>query len=70
MQIRFESDDNSPLNKILKFQKLTIVVKYVFQEDKKILSTSSFRWMFVWIINARVWWMDISKGIDINKTNA
>ena len=70
MQIRFESDDNSPLNKILKFQKLTIVVKSVFQEDKKILSTSSFRWMFVWIINARVWWMDISKGIDINKTNA
>ena len=35
MQITFESDDNSPLIK-------TIVAKSVFQEGKKILSTSFF----------------------------
>ena len=63
MQIRFESDDNSPLIK-------TIVAKSVFQEGKKILSTSFFRWMFVLIINVKIWWIDISKRIDINKANA
>ena len=29
------SDDNLPLNKILKLHNLTIVVKHVFQEDSK-----------------------------------
>ena len=26
--------------------------------------------MFVWSINARIWWIDVSEGIDSNKTNA
>ena len=35
MKIKFTSDDNLPLNKILKFYNLTIAVRFVFQEDKK-----------------------------------
>ena len=35
MKVIFNSDDNLPLNKILKPHNLTIVVRYVFQEDKK-----------------------------------
>ena len=35
MKIKFNSDDNLPLNKILKFHNLTIVVRSVFQEDNK-----------------------------------
>ena len=35
MKIKFSSDDNSPLNEILRFYNLTIVVRSVFQEDKK-----------------------------------
>ena len=35
MKIKFNSDDNLPLNKILKLHNLTIVVRSVFQEDKK-----------------------------------
>ena len=35
MKIKFNSDDNLPLNKILKLHNLTIAVRSVFQEDKK-----------------------------------
>ena len=34
-KIKFNSDDDVPLNKILKLHNLTIVVKFVFQEDSK-----------------------------------
>ena len=35
MKIKVDSYDNLPLNKILKLHDLTIVVRYVFQEDNK-----------------------------------
>ena len=35
MKIKFNSDDNLPLNKILKLHNLTIVVRSVFQKDGK-----------------------------------
>ena len=35
MRIRFISDDNLPLNKILKVCMLTIIVRSVFEEDGK-----------------------------------
>ena len=35
MKIKFSSDDNLPLNKILKLHMLKIVVRSVFQEDNK-----------------------------------
>ena len=35
MKIKFNLDNNLPLNKILKLHKLTIVVRYVFQNNKK-----------------------------------
>ena len=35
MKIRFESDNNLPLNKILKLPMLTVIVSSVFQEDGK-----------------------------------
>ena len=35
MNIKFNSDDNLPLNKLLKFHNLTIIVRSVFQEDNK-----------------------------------
>ena len=33
MKIKFSSDDNLPLNKILKLHNLTIVARSVFQEE-------------------------------------
>ena len=35
MRIKFTSDDDSPLNKIPKLQNLTIIVRFVFEEDDK-----------------------------------
>ena len=35
MKIKFKSDDNFPLNKILKLHNLTIIVRSVFKEDNK-----------------------------------
>ena len=33
MRIKFNSDDDLPLNKILKFHMLTIIVRSFFEED-------------------------------------
>ena len=35
MKIKFSSDDNLPLNKILKLHNLTIIIRSVFEEDGK-----------------------------------
>ena len=35
MKIKFNSDDNLPLNKTLKLQNITIIVRSVFKEDGK-----------------------------------
>ena len=35
MKIKFNSDDNLPLNKILKLDNITIVIRSVFQKDNK-----------------------------------
>ena len=51
MKIKFDSDDNVPLNKPLKPHNMTITIKSVFEEDgvRKTLSTSFSKWCFVWI---------------------
>ena len=33
MKIKFNSDDNLPLNKMLKLHMLTVIVRSVFEED-------------------------------------
>ena len=35
MEMKFDPDDNLPLNKILKLQNLTIIVRSVCEEDNK-----------------------------------
>ena len=35
MKIKFSSDDNIPLNKILKLHMLTVIARSFFQEDGK-----------------------------------
>ena len=55
MKIKFDFDDNLPLNKMLKLHMLTLIVRSVFEEDGKYYPQVFFRWMFVWSINARIW---------------
>ena len=35
MKIKFDSDDNLPLNKILKFRVLAIIIRNIFEKDGK-----------------------------------
>ena len=35
-KIKFNSDDNLPLNKQSKFHTITVTIRYVFSEDKKL----------------------------------
>ena len=43
MKIKFNSNDNLPSNKMLKLHMLTVIVRSVFEEDGKYLSTSFSR---------------------------
>ena len=36
MKIKFNSDDNLPLNKTLKFHNMTINIRFLFKEDGKL----------------------------------
>ena len=36
MKIKFNSDDDLPLNKLLKFHNMTITIRSVFEEDGKL----------------------------------
>ena len=36
MKIKFNSDDKLPLNKLLKFHLMTITIRSVFEEDRKL----------------------------------
>ena len=36
MKIKFNSDEDLPLNKLLKFCLMTITIRYVFVEDSKL----------------------------------
>ena len=35
MKIKFNSDDNLPLNKTLKLHNITVIIRSVFEEDDK-----------------------------------
>ena len=59
IKTKFNSDDDLPLNKSLKFHAMTIT-----------LPTTFFRWHFVWIIKMLQYErIDASEGTDVNKTS-
>ena len=69
MKIIFDSDDDLRLNKPVKLRMLTIVVRFVFQEDGKFYPQIYLG--VVWIIKMFQYEkIDISEGIGINKTSA
>ena len=35
MKVKFNSDVNLPVNKLLKLHMLTVILRYVFEEDRK-----------------------------------
>ena len=70
IKIKFASDDTLPLNKIIQFHNMTIIVRSIFEEDGKFYPQVFFWWMFVWVIQMRQYdRIDVSEGMDINKTS-
>ena len=67
MKIKFNSDDNLPLGKILKLCMLTVVVRSVFEEDGQYYS-QIFRRIFMKMLQRDR--IDVSEGVEINKADA
>ena len=47
MKIKFDSDENLPLNKTIEIPIVAIVVRAVFHENNKYYQQVFFRWMSV-----------------------
>ena len=65
MKTRFNSDDDLPLNKPLKFHAVTIIMRSVFEEGSKLYPhcVSIMKMLHYEKI-------EVSEGIDTNKTSA
>ena len=70
MKIRFNSNDDLPLSKILKLRILTIIVRSVFEEDGKYYPQVFLDECLYEVQMLEYDKIDISEGIDMNKTNA
>ena len=70
MKIKFNSDNNLPLNKTLKLHNMTIVVRSVFEEKGEFYPQIYLDECLYELQMLEYNKIDISEGIDINKTNA
>ena len=68
MRIKFNSDVDLPLNKPLKFHNMTMIIRSVFEEDGK-LYLQVFLDDTLYIKMLEYYKIDISEGIDVNKTS-
>ena len=70
MKIKFDSDDDWALNRIPKFRILTIIIRDIFEKDGKYYPGTYLDDCLYEIKILEYDRIDISEGIDINKTNA
>ena len=74
MKIKFNADDNLPLNKPLKLHLLTIIVRSIFEDGKFYLQLYLDNCLYELCIANDLWMLEynrigISEGIDVKKTN-
>ena len=73
MKIKFKSDDKLPLNKVIQIPNMIIVARAIFHENKKYyLQVFSDECLYKLEIIKMVYYdrIDVSEGIDVNKTSA
>ena len=72
MKIKFNSGDDLPLNKPLKFHSITLVIRSVFEEDGKlypqVFSDDTLNELSIKMLEYDR--INISEGIDVNKISA
>ena len=70
MKVKFDYDNNLPLNKILKLHDMTIIIRFVFEENGKFyphIVLDEYLYELQMLDYDRI---DISEEININNTNA
>ena len=70
MEIKFNTDDNLPLNKPLKFHLLTLIVTCILEEDGKFYLQLYLDDCLYEVQVLEYDRIDISEGLDVNKMNA
>ena len=70
MKIKFDTDDNLPLDKQLKFPTMTIAVRSVFEDEGKFYLQIYLDECLYELYMLEYERIDISQGNDVNKTNA
>ena len=68
-RVKFDSDDNLPLNKLLKLDNLIIFVRPVIKKTTSIIYKLFQMNVFMSYKMLQYERIDISEGIDINKSN-
>ena len=69
MKVKFDFDDDLPLNKLLKFHTLTIIIRHVFEKDKKYYPQFFLDDCLYEAQMLEYDKIDISEGIDVNKSS-
>ena len=69
MKIKFNSDDDLPLNKFLKFRILAIIIRNIFDKDGKCYPQTFLNDCLYEVQMLEYERIDISEGIDANKSN-
>ena len=70
IKIKFNSDDDLPLNKPLKFYLMNIIIRSVFEEDGELYPQVKMLKKYSTVKMLQYEKIDVSEGIDVNKTSA
>ena len=72
MKIKFNSDDNLPLTKPLRFLLMAIIIRCVFSKNGKFYPQRFFIRYLIRVSIKMLWYqkIDVAEGIDVNKTCA
>ena len=70
IKVKFNSDDDLTLNKLLKCHAITIIIRFVFEEDGKLYPQVFQMTLYMKYEMLEYDRSHISEGIDVNKTSA
>ena len=70
MEIKIDTDNELPLNKLVNFLTITVTIRSVFEEDSKYYSQIFQMNVYMSYENVAIRKIDISEEIDTNKAIA
>ena len=70
MEIKIDTDNELPLNKLVNFPTITVTIRSVFEEDSKYYSQIFQMNVYMSYENVAIRKINISEEIDTNKASA